>query len=191
MSAYPSCSPETSDPFDIVKGLAVGDDKARAVPDFEVQLTLPHSPDNGVIEYVAAAPPDYRSSYAGSALPFASPRQAFELSPNCGTVQVQGNQAYLRIQFPNSYYTGLGTIVVPPTVYIRYMHGGRQQRTTVKLSQGVPYRALAPPPLRTGAEFYDNIWDLPVRSQEHILLDSAYPRTNTEAPDFWGLKPAV
>jgi hypothetical protein len=204
MSLYPVCQPEL-EPFDYVLNHlssvsltpvdcpppAPVDVLKHRTPDFTVNLTLEHPPDNNVIEYVAAAPPDHRASFGGSALPFASPRQAFEGSPNKGTIKINGQQLQLHIQFPNSYYTGLGSHIVPPTLYIRYRFNGQVVKASIKLSNGVPYRSLTYPALRKGVEFYDNIAVLPVRTQEGILRDSKYPVTNVEAPDFWGLKPAV
>ena len=36
--------------------------------------------------------------------------------------------------------------------------------------------------------FYYNP-DLPIRTQEQILIDSAYPCSNQEPNNFWGLTP--
>lgn len=200
-ASFPACQPEL-EPFDYAAGLAtsgpVPEGTAPIQPgkavkaDFSVGVTL-DPPANGPVEWLAAAPPDHRTSYGGSALPFATPRQAFEGTPNTGKVDsIGGRSIKVVLQFPNSYYTGLGTQLVPPTVYLRYMSAtGSPVRTAIKLSHGVPYRSLSHPPSRTGAEFYDNIAALPVRSQEQILYDSGYPSTNKEAPNFWGLKPAV
>lgn len=215
MSLYATCQPEL-EPFDYALGGQPQDvysdgtamlagvqscpppaplsARLQAQPDFIVNLTLEQPPDGGIIEYVAAAPPDYRTSFGGSALPFGSPRQAFEGSPSRGTARVAaygGRQLQLQLQFPNSFYTGLGSKLVPPTLFVRYKFGGRVIKAAIKLSNGIPYRSLAHPPLRHSAEFYGNIAHLPVRTQEGVLRDSAYPTNNAEASDFWGLKPAV
>lgn len=215
VAAYPACQPEL-EPFDIAMagGKAAAAAAAAAAmdapagghcpplellaarrhADFDVNVTLEPPSADGRVEYVAAAPPDHRAAFGGSALPFASPRHAFENTPNAGVAQAEagGRALRLQLQFPNSYYAGLGTTCVPPTVYLRYTApGGQPVRASVKLSHGIPYRALAHPPARTGPEFYNNVHNLPVRTQEQILLDSAYPATNAEAPNFWGLKPSV
>ncbi len=204
---FPACQPEL-EPFDYARTpLSAPHDTqtARLAPvspvpgsrndiNLDIQLDPPAAGD---VEWVAAAPPDHRTSYGGSALPFPSAQHAFTGTPNTGSVKASdgGRKAQLVLQYPNSYYTNLGSHLVPPTVYLRYQAKGstRPVHTAVKMSHGVPYRSLAYPASRTGPEFYGNIASgaLPVRSQERILLDSAYPSTNTEAPDFWGLKPAV
>ena len=39
--------------------------------------------------------------------------------------------------------------------------------------------------------FYKSLQTLPVRSQEQILRDSAYPKKNKMPKNFWGLTPPV
>ena len=61
----------------------------------------------------------------------------------------------------------------------------------LKLGQGIPYRSLTWPRKRNwniGPMFFCNN-NLPVRNQEQILRDSAYPKVNEEASNFWGLIP--
>ncbi len=163
--------------------------------DMRVRVNLDDFVDNGVIYYVAAAPPDYRTSYTGSGLPYASPEQAFQGTPNRGKVQVQGNAATINLLYPNSFYIGLGTVIVPPTLYLYYKVGGQNKETAIKLSDGVPYRFLTYPMKftqpRNGAHFYDGMYHLPVRTQEQILRDGGYPAVNKMAKNFWGLKPPV
>lgn len=196
-SWYSSC--DDSEPFDIA---LQGGSPALPCPyapatstrpsDITFDITLDVFPDNGSVEYVAASPPDHRSSFGGSALPFASAKQAFEGTPNRGTITVTADRKVsVNLQYPNAYYAGLGSDYIPPTVYIRYMVNGKPIHVKVKVSHGIPYRSLAHPVSRSGAEFYDNLTQLPVRSQEQILLDSAYPNVNAQASNFWGLKPAV
>jgi len=151
---------------------------------------------NGEMFYIAASPPDLHASYTGSGLPFASPTQAFDGTPNKGTTQLSaGNLFEIVISYPNSYYAGLGTVLVPPTVYLYYNNGYAEKIITIKLSQGIPYRMLTYPMSETaprqGPSFYDGMWELPVRTQEQILRDSAYPAQNHMHSNFWGLKPPV
>jgi hypothetical protein len=44
---------------------------------------------------------------------------------------------------------------------------------------------------RKDAMFYKYGWLMPVRTQEQILRDSAYPDENKMASNFWGLKPPL
>lgn len=151
---------------------------------------------DGTVYYAAANPPDYRATYTGSGLPFANQHQAFENSPNKGKVQVVDGTFEVKIMYPNSYYMGLGTVLVPPTLYLEYKSASGQQRNvSVKLSDGIPYRMLTYPMQYTMARkdpmFYSHGWKLPVRTQEDILRDSAYPSKNKMYPNFWGLKPPL
>lgn len=148
------------------------------------------------IFFIAPAPPDLRASYSGSGLPFASPAQAFDNTPNKGFASVSTLGHFdARISFPNSYYAGLGTVYVPPCVYLNYNNGYADKVITIKLSEGIPYRMLTYPISNTtprkDASFYQGTWELPVRTQEQILRDSGYPETNHMHSNFWGLKPRV
>ncbi len=146
--------------------------------------------------YIAASPADHRATYTGSGLPFANQIQAFENTPNTGLVEVNDDNTFvIELMTPNSYMIGLGSVTVPPTLHLEYLDGERKvRRVAVKLSEGIPYRTLTypmTPRARTGADFYDSQFYIPVRSQEQILLDSAYPRTNTMPESHWGLKPPL
>lgn len=144
----------------------------------------------------AANPPDYRATYTGSGLPFANQEQAFENTPNKGKVVLVDGSFELQLMFPNSYYVGLGTVLVPPSVFIKYENmEGKERKVSIKLSDGIPYRLLTYPMQYTMARrdpmFYGHGWKLPVRTQEEVLRDSAYPSDNKMAPNFWGLKPPL
>ena len=151
---------------------------------------------DNMIYFIAANPPDYRASYTGSGLPFANQVQAFESTPNKGAVPIVNNEFEIKVMYPNSYYVGLGTVIVPPTIFIEYMTPNQEKRNvSVKISDGIPYRMLTYPMQntlpRSNAMFYKYGWEMPVRTQEEILRDSAYPRKNEMASNFWGLKPPL
>jgi hypothetical protein len=151
---------------------------------------------NDTIRYVAAAPPDYRATYTGSGLPFANHQQAFDNTPNKGLVKVIDGTFEINLMYPNSYYIGLGTVIIPPTVYLNYVtNEGLSRQVKIQLSEGIPFRTLTYPAQytapRADALFYGGGWDLPVRTQEQILRDSAYPSTNTMNFNFWGMKPPM
>lgn len=165
-----------------------------------VKLRIMDPIKDGKVFYIAAAPPDYRATFSGSGLPFATQVQAFQNTPNKGTVEVSGSaqECEINLMTPNSYYVGLGTVYVPPTLYIEYITDNDQKRNiSIKLSDGIPYRSLTHPgpgqntAVRANPMFYATQFGLPVRSQEQVLRDSAYPRENKMAPDFWGLKPPL
>lgn len=151
---------------------------------------------NNVIYYYAANPPDYRATYTGSGLPFANHQQAFENTPNKGKVNVVNDTFEIQLMYPNSYYVGLGTVLIPPTVFIEYeTRQGHTRVIDIKLSDGIPYRLLTYPMqytmARKDAMFYSHGWKLPVRTQEQVLRDSAYPQFNKMYSNFWGLKPPL
>jgi hypothetical protein len=151
---------------------------------------------NNTIYYLAANPPDYRATYTGSGLPFANQHQAFENTPNKGKVQVIDGTFEIKIMYPNSYYIGLGTVLVPPTLYLEYYNTeGKTRKVSIKLSDGIPYRLLSYPMQNTlprkDAMFYSFGWQMPVRTQEQVIRDSAYPDKNIMHANFWGLKPPL
>lgn len=148
------------------------------------------------IRYVAASPPDYRATFTGSGLPFANQSQAFHNTPNKGVITLIDDTFEVALMYPNSYYIGLGTVIVPPTLYIYYINNeGIERDVKIQLSEGIPYRLLSYPAQQTkpriDATFYAGGWNLPVRSQEQVLRDSAYPSLNTMDVNFWGLKPPL
>ena len=163
----------------------------------------------GVIHYVAAAPPDYRATFTGSGLPFANAEMAFSQTPNRGVVKLGLNNSFeIKLAYPNAYYAGLGTVYVPPTLYISYKAMNfektvfNDREVAIKVSEGIPYRFLTYPGWNTKARkdagFYAGVsgekevgWDMPVRTQEQILRDSAYPMKNIMDEGYWGVRPAI
>ncbi len=150
--------------------------------------------DRQLLHYVAAAPPDRNASFTGSALPFASARQAFHATPTQGTARVSADGT-CRVALPsaiNAFYTDAGATRVPPTVFLMYHSGGRERRRAVRVSGGVAYRSLTYPAERTSPMFYGERGALlPVRTQDQILAQAQYPSNGQEATGFWGLRPPV
>jgi hypothetical protein len=156
---------------------------------------------NAKITYWAANPAETHYSFSGSNLPFSSPEVAFENTVNIGSSNVVNGEFNFSIIYPNSYYAGLGTMYVPPSVNIKICDTNYENNIeTIVLGPGVPFRTLvhpAPPSKnnRISPNFYKNesIENIDVRTQEQILLDSAYPIYDVvppEIPDnFWGLRP--
>ena len=148
------------------------------------------SPDGLVLRYIAAAPPDYRSSFSGSGMPFANAEQAFYNTPNSGTASVSMDGSFsVQLRSPNSYYAGLGSARVPPTLHVSYSRGGVTVQSALPIGGGVPFRSLSYPRTRKGPEFYADDPDRLVRSQWDILYSSRYPDGNQEPADFWGGRP--
>jgi hypothetical protein len=149
--------------------------------------------DSKEVAYIAAAPAHGNSSFSGSGLPYASPTMAIDGTPNKGKfVLDQLNRGQFTTTLPNSYYAALGTVLVPPTIYLNFILNGESKTVGIQVSEPVPFRTLTYDNLRTSAKFYDNIKDLPVRTQENVLRDSAYPKLILPKPqNFWGLKPSI
>ena len=160
----------------------------------DLKITKP----NVKIVYWAANPPEFNNSFSGSGLPFYSPDHAFSNMINAGSINADVYSFSFKLFYPNSYYTGLGSVYVPPQVYIKICDPDVNSNVqVVNLGNGIPFRTLtypSPPSKnhRNTPLFYTNK-KLTVRSQEQILRDSAYPVFNIKPPatpdNFWGLKP--
>ena len=155
--------------------------------------TNKYSGDNLFVKYWASAPPTYSLSFAGSGLPYPNEHEAFENTPNQGVSTVTNGVFNFTLQYPNSYYNQLGKKYVVPEVKLQFCSGNKDLSNVLvlKLGQGIPYRSLTWPRKRNwnvGPMFFCNN-NLPVRNQEQILRDSAYPKVNEEASNFWGLVP--
>jgi hypothetical protein len=164
-----------------------------------VTLTFAEPTDDARVEYVAAAPPHKNASFSGSCLPYTTVDQAFYGTPNRGQASVRMNRSATiqLVGMPGSFYTGLGTVVVPPTLYVAYHSGGQRRTAAVVLHHGVPFRTLTYPDKRKSAAgaFYDVKFPL-ARSQEQILYEAAYPAdaglvADAEPRNFWGGKPPL
>lgn len=148
------------------------------------------------IRYMAASPADRRMSFSGSGLPYSSPQMAFGNSPSRGDIEPGVENSFeIEFEMPNSYYTNLGTNLICPSVYLKYENGIETVTINIELTDPIPYRMLTYPSrytlARTNADFYQNILPLPVRTQEQILRDSAYPSKNMMHSNFWGSRPPV
>lgn len=97
------------------------------------------------LRYWAAAPPDLRTSLAGSGLPFANQHMALDQSQNRGVAECHDGRFELRILRPNSYYINQGTTLVPPQLNLQMELPGRHKParvTTVRIGDPISYRSL-------------------------------------------------
>lgn len=145
------------------------------------------------LTFAAAAPADKHASFTGSGLPFANAAHAFENTPTAGEVRHDHLGKFtIKFRVPNAYYVALGSVYIQPTLYLTWTTSHGQQKTLpVPVAQGIPYRKLTYPWQRSSVDFYSHLWDLPVRTQEQVLRDSAYDVKKEHTPLFWGLKPPV
>lgn len=142
------------------------------------------------IKYWAASSPTYNGSFSGSGLPFPSEEIAFQGTKNYGVVPVENGKFSLSIRYPNSYYKD--SVLIPPQIKMKVCNHENipvSPIQQVNLGESIPFRRLNYQQNRS-IMFYKND-NLPVRSQEQILLDSAYPLKNIEPPNFWGMTPSL
>jgi hypothetical protein len=165
--------------------------------DIEVTGQIEEKVKDNIVHFIAAAPPDHRASFTGSGLPFANQLQAFYNTPNQGVVTLnEQNMFKINLIIPNSYMIGLGSVTVPPTLYLQYFtdNSNEERMINIKLSYGIPYRSMTYPMFprpRQNVTFYDSQFYLPVRSQEQILKEAAYPTINYMPDNHWGTKPPM
>ena len=78
------------------------------------------SPSDHKLRYIAAAPPDRRASYMGSALPFANEEMAYDSTPNKGEIELNsrfGSGVFsFQLVRPNAYYRANGSQLIMPHV---------------------------------------------------------------------------
>lgn len=144
---------------------------------------------DNTIYYIASAPPDRRASFSGSGLPFPNQIHAFDNTPNVGKVKLDFNNKFtINLKTPNSYMAGLGSVTIPPTVYISYTKPDNTNKTiTIKVDEPIGYRTLTypvDPRPRKDATFYNDQFMREVKTQEEMFYDSTYVK-NTH-PNFWG-----
>lgn len=147
---------------------------------------------NKKILFWAANPPTYVNSYTGSGLPYPNSDIAYENTTNKGVTTCRDGHYSFKLQFPNAYYKGLGTVYVEPCYHIQVC--GETEVTTISIGHGVPFRMMTypaskvPSASRTTPLFYLNS-ATKLRTQEQILRDSTFPAKNEVPTDFWGLRP--
>ena len=161
------------------------EDKHRVLVDVYLNSEL----SSDIIQYKAAAPPDYIGSFTGSALPFPNEHFAFQESPNAGSIKISKNtrRFTIALDMPNAYYAPNGRDVVPPYVEVSYHTKAKQGPTSTRIymTHGQqPNRSLTYPTERTSPAFYAA--KQPVRTQEQILRDSDLHKTRS---GFWGKRP--
>ncbi len=145
---------------------------------------------SNVIYYIAPSPADHRANFSGSGIPFANINHAFENTPNVGSIATTNGYFSIPLMTPNSFMINLGTVRVPPTIYIKYTDVNNVVRIRpFTVSQGIPYRSMTYSPLRKNVHFYSTHCSLNVRSQEQILRESGYPSLNIMPKNHWGVKP--
>lgn len=162
--------------------------------DLIVNGNIKTNSSNTKLYFWAAAPPTFGTSYSGSGMPYPSPEVAYDRTPNKGVVSVVNGQFSINMKYPNAYYTGLGSLYIPPHVNFKICEDGKSDSYfSVQIDDGIPFRMLtypAPPTKkpRVSPLFYMEP-GYGARTQEKILRVSGYPETNTMPDNFWGERP--
>ena len=114
------------------------------------------------VKYYAPSPPEYRSSYPGSALPFASERQAFENTPNIGSATVDENNKFqIELMKPNTFFNVDNRI--EPYVTLIYRYGGEIKNIKVNLGDTFQHKTI-----QSNPRDYPTYEDV-VETQERML----------------------
>tara|TARA_B110000261_G_scaffold131546_1_gene147706 strand:+ start:679 stop:1200 length:522 start_codon:yes stop_codon:yes gene_type:complete len=155
--------------------------------DIKINIKSKINIDKNTIYFIAANPPDYRTSFSGSALYFYNKEQAFFNTTNTGYVNLDKNdECAIYLKLPNSYYIDLGNILVAPYVDLIYTINGKKNVFTHKLSDDpIPYRSLSHPYTRTCPLFYQEQTQRGVMSQSDLLIKTGFPSKNKSLEDFW------
>ena len=90
---------------------------------------------------------------------------------------------------------GFGNEYISPTIYYKFCNTNHKDAESevhsIKIGEGIPFRTLSYSQnilnVPKDVYFYDGIDKLPIRTQETILRDSAFPSKNITPSNFWGL----
>ena len=137
------------------------------------------------------------TGFNGSGLPYHDADQAFHNTPNKGVIESNDGSFQINMGgLPSAYYTGLGSVYVPPVLMLEteIVGSGEKFRTHIFLSPlGVPFRWIAgSPPGPTEDEvgramYYNGRESLGFfQNQEAQLRFKGYParQANEELPDY-------
>ena len=147
--------------------------------------------DGNVVHFIAPSPPDYRSSFNGSALPYASKKQAYDNTPNIGHVKLSSSKSFvIKLAYPNSYYGDFSNDIQTPYVILNYSFEEVEKTLKIELDKIINNIRTLRHHTNYNEMFYDNESNLEIRSQEKIIKDSQFENINN-VDSFWGLRPPV
>ncbi len=147
-------------------------------------------PQPQTIHWQAAAPVTRGIGFAGAGAPYPNREIAFENTPHQGTVEsIDGSFTIELKDIPAGYYSGLGSIYVPPMIeFVSVLRDGKKFASNLWINDvAVPYRwiAGAPATLRPAiveennvgrAMYYNGRDQLPLfENQEALLRARGYP----------------
>ena len=131
--------------------------------------------DDDTVTFIGANPPDQRTSFSGSALPFPNEEHAYENTPTHGVVELdaQEYEAVITFLIPNAYYTNMGNTYVNPHLKLVYKQKGIMYERKVDVLDRIPFITLTHPKTRTSPNYYRHHNE--VASQESLLRANGYP----------------
>tara|TARA_B110000259_G_scaffold173311_1_gene206458 strand:+ start:793 stop:1347 length:555 start_codon:yes stop_codon:yes gene_type:complete len=141
--------------------------------------------------YIASAPTGHINSFSGSGLPFPNEEIAFLHTPNKGELNLSFNKFKVKLLMPNSYCVNMCNKLIEPSLLIKYNNGEKIRMLRIPVGNRMPYRSQNYPYTRTDPNFYNPGWNMPIRSQEEIIIESQYPKVNMMPDNHWGLKPSI
>lgn len=158
------------------------------------------------IRWMSPRGPHRTTGFNGSGLPYHNADQAFHNTENTGLIESPDGSFSINMNsLPSAYYTGLGSVYVPPVLMLEthLLNSKESYRTHVFLSPiGIPYRwiAGAPPGPRIApdedevgrAMYYSGREDLGLfQNQEAQLRFKGYPTNQAaeELPDYIDSRP--
>ncbi len=143
------------------------------------------------VKFWAPAKPTRGYSFPGSGIPYPNEAIAYQNTTNLGVVELIRGSFEFIVNRPGSYYKDLGKTLVKPEIRFQFSDLNNNPLSgiySIPVGEGVAFRTQSWTPKRDwniGPMFFKA--NLPIRSQEQILRDSAY--TLEEPANFWGLTP--
>mgnify|MGYP001183002765 CR=1 FL=1 len=137
----------------------VDDNNQKSEGRFLVKGKVSSNSSNGLLKYIASSPPDFRTSYTGSGLPFPNTEIAYQNTPNKGAVKMENGEFSIYINYPNSFYLNQGTMLLPPHVLVKVCDDNDDNVEIVQLGESIPHRTLTSNTF-TRSNFKDKVWPM-------------------------------
>jgi hypothetical protein len=127
-------------------------------------------PDNMKIEWVAASPPDKRTSFSGSGIQIASEEQAFGGAAQRGVADVSVTGHFsVTVKAPNSYHVRSSEAPLPPRMFVFWEAECASHKMAIPIPDAsVPGRSLRDPVNDLDVSYPD------LQTHESYLRASAY-----------------
>ena len=152
-----------------------------------LKIHLKKSDKSTHVSFLAAKKPDLIQSYTGSSLPFPDGIVALQNTTNKGSFTTDKKDFSINLDYPNAYYSYLGTRIILPHVKLEIKNRYFKETVIVELNEIAPFRLLSyqsNPVPRADPHFYKRPVEKKTRSQEEILRMSGYRLTTPH--NFWG-----